>query len=560
VHFPIISILDITDMTPATHSARRARATAMAAIFCSTALLHAGQLGVLTYEIVGGTEIEITDCAEDATGPVGIPEQIEGKPVTSIGSSAFRNVGEVTIISIPASVNQIDGYVFTHCPKLTAFFVNTGNTAFSSADGVLFDKAQSHLVRYPEGKAGAYVVPTGVATIAQAAFSDCNKLTSATIPASVAEIPSAAFWDCDTLTSVVLSEGLSKIGDRAFRFCTMLPEIILPSTLATIGRDAFRNCIALTDITIPAGVTDIGESTFAACSALQSISVENGGTHYRSVGGVLFNADQSILVQFPAGRSGEYTVPPGVADLGDGAFSGCESLTGVDLPAGLSRISDSAFFYCESLARIEIPDSVLSIEDWAFFRCSSLTSVVIPANVADIQLSAFGNCSSLGAATFLGNAPTMGSRVFESAKHGFAVYFFNGATGFATPEWNGYPTVEIDEALHPAARWLAGHGLRPDTPLDEDANGDGVDLHIAWALNLDPNENLAGSMPQAVLAPGALSITHYAANPAVTYIVETSTDLANWTDSGVNLSGPADNRTATVPRDAPRRFLRLRVE
>jgi len=70
-----------------------------------------------------------------------------------------------------------------------------------------------------------------------------------------------------------------------------------------------------------------------------------------------------------------------------------------------------------------------------------------------------------------------------------------------------------------------------------------------------------GSNPQVVLGPGTMSMTFHAGSPGITYVMETSTDLRNWTTEGVVLSEPdvEGNRTATVPRDGPRRFMRLVV-
>ena len=60
----------------------------------------------------------------------------------------------------------------------------------------------------------------------------------------------------------------------------------------------------------------------------------------------------------------------------------------------------------------------------------------------------------------------------------------------------------------------------------------------------------------------SLSLSFHAARPGLTYTVQTSTDLRQWTTEGVVTSDPGDSgiRTATIPRDSPQRFLRLVVE
>ena len=73
-----------------------------------------------------------------------------------------------------------------------------------------------------------------------------------------------------------------------------------------------------------------------------------------------------------------------VSGIGDSAFAGCRSLTGVTLPAGLRRIGDEAFSCCDSLTELVIPDGVTRIGKKAFQWCTRLTSVTIPDSVASI--------------------------------------------------------------------------------------------------------------------------------------------------------------------------------
>ena len=79
----------------------------------------------------------------------------------------------------------------------------------------------------------------------------------------------------------------------------------------------------------------------------------------------------------------------------------------------------------------------------AFGDCSGLTSVTIPNSVTRIGDYAFEECSGLTRAEFLGNAPTMGSGVFDSTGNGFTVYYRSGQTGFTSPTWNGYPASAV---------------------------------------------------------------------------------------------------------------------
>ena len=82
---------------------------------------------------------------------------------------------------------------------------------------------------------------------------------------------------------------------------------------------------------------------------------------------------------------------------------------------------------------------VTSIGNGAFQNATGPTSATIPASVTTIGINAFAGCTNLKMAIFMGNAPSMGSGVFASTAGGFTVYYFTGATGFASPNWTDSP-------------------------------------------------------------------------------------------------------------------------
>jgi len=190
-----------------------------------------------------------------------------------------------------------------------------------------------------------------------------------------------------------------------------------PLRVVGIGNQAFYGNSSLTSIAIPDSVTSIGNDPFGACGNLTAITVDAANSFFSSVDGVLFYGNQSILVQCPGGKTGNYVIPAGVTNIG--GFDGCFNLTGVT-----------------------IPDSVTSIGDGSFFGCTSLTSVTIPASVTRIGFHAFVYCPIMGATYFLGNAPGDGGFVFGDPRRGYdpvIVYYLPGATGWG-PFFSGVPT------------------------------------------------------------------------------------------------------------------------
>jgi hypothetical protein len=360
--------------------------------------------------------------------------------VTSIGEEAFLRCSSLTVVTIPSSVTGIGDYAFDYCRSLEAITVDPQNTSYSSLNGVLFDKTQSSLVKYPEGLAGNYAIPSSVTAIGSRAFDDCTSLTGVTIPNNV-----------------------TSIGDFAFSGCTSLAGVIIPSSVTAIGYSAFSECASLTNVAIPTSVSNIGEEPFQACRSLTGITVDPQNPAYSSLNGVLFDNTQSLLVQYPAGLAGSYAIPNGVTTVGTGAFYDCTGLTSVSIPA-----------------------SVTSIDDLAFYGCTSLTSVTIPASVTSLWSYVFWDCTSLAGAYFQGNPPsTFGPGVFDGTAPNFTIYYPRTATGWTTPfsTWSGYRAQPYD--YPPGQRPILSlmQGLGAVTPLFENLQvGTNYQLQVSTDL------------------------------------------------------------------------------
>ena len=347
-------------------------------------------------------------------GDVSIPSKINSLPVTSIGYGAFAGTS-LTSITIPNIVTNIGGSAFEGCFNLAAITVDSGNPAYSSVTGVLFNKSETLLVEYPGGIRGSYTIPTTVTSIGDSAFWYCTNLTSVTIPTTVTSIENYAFG------------------------ATSLTSVAIPNSVTSIGYNAFRDT-SLTSVIIPTNVINIGEGAFFRCFSLTAINVNPGNPAYSSVAGVLFNIGQTTLVEYPAGIGGGYTIPITVTSIGEQAFYET-SLTSIAIPNGVTNIGDYAFADCFSLTSALIPGTVTNIGAWAFSVCPGLTNVTIPSSVTNLGGYAFAYCSSLMAIYFQGNAPTPTNdlSVFESDNK-TTVYYLLGTTGWGSM-FDGLPTA-----------------------------------------------------------------------------------------------------------------------
>ncbi|MFR1848709.1 MAG: leucine-rich repeat domain-containing protein, partial [Hominilimicola sp.] len=79
--------------------------------------------------------------------------------------------------------------------------------------------------------------------------------------------------------------------------------------------------------------------------------------------------------------------------------SNIKSIKSVVIEKGVTNIGDYAFSWCNSLTSITIPNSVISIGRDAFDNCSSLTSITIPNSITSIGYGAFEACSGLTSVT-----------------------------------------------------------------------------------------------------------------------------------------------------------------
>ncbi len=297
--------------------------------------------------------------------------------VTQIDNSAFSNCSGLTNVAVGVGITNIGDAAFGFCTNLMAIQVETNNLYYASSNGVMFDKIMETLIQYPAGKAGNYLIPDSVLRIAGGAFGSCSQMTGISIPNSV-----------------------TNIGRQAFHYCTGLTNASISDNVISIGWEAFYGCSRLTNVVIPRGLTEYGNDAFGYCTNLTAISVAALNTAYVSLDGVLFNANQTRLIQYPGGLTGDYSIPDGVTNIYGSAFHSCSRLTGIAIPGSVTCIEGWAFENCDGLANIQIPNNVAYIGLGAFSGCDALQEITIPNSVTNIGNDAFANCGNLANITF----------------------------------------------------------------------------------------------------------------------------------------------------------------
>ena len=203
----------------------------------------------------------------------------------------------------------------------------------------------------------------------------------------------------EIISQVVINDGVTSIGSSAFWNCIGLTSVTIPNSVTSIGFMAFFYCTVLTSVTIPNSVTSIGVDAFLGCFGLTSIDVVSDNSNYCSVDGVLFNKNKTILIQYPMGKQGAYTIPNSVTSIENDAFYACTGLTSVTIGNSVTSIGESAFQDCTGLTSVTIGNGVSSIGNFAFTSCRRLTSVTIPNSVTSIGDGAFYECTGLTSVT-----------------------------------------------------------------------------------------------------------------------------------------------------------------
>ncbi len=146
------------------------------------------------------------------------------------------------------------------------------------------------------------------------------------------------------LQSIVLPKGITTIGDDAFSYNTSLISIKIPNTVTSIGKRAFQGCANLTSIEIPDTVTYIGDYCFSGCNRLQKIKLSK---KIQTINQRLLQGCSSLT---------EIEIPEGVKSIGYAAFSSCNKLTTITLPASLTSFNGTALAGLSRLTEVKVAD------------------------------------------------------------------------------------------------------------------------------------------------------------------------------------------------------------
>ena len=187
-----------------------------------------------------------------------------------IGNTAFRQAENAVTITLPGSATMIIGQTFDGCEKLQQ--VNIGknvtnispimmlwsnkanvvidkdNPVYMTENGILYSKDKKTLYAMLYRASGKFEVDSGVETIGMTAFNG------------------------QQITKLILPEGLKTISQQAFTQCAFLESVEIPSTVTTIEAGAFERCQNLTSMNIKQKVNSIAGAPWGIPKGMKVIN------------------------------------------------------------------------------------------------------------------------------------------------------------------------------------------------------------------------------------------------------------------------------------------------
>lgn len=328
------------------------------------------------------------------------------KSVETLGEGAFYGCTGLVTVDLPDTLGSMGESCFENCTMLEKITIDGTITGISRYCFYGCRSLSSIEFKDPVSRSGS------IRVIGVQAFGNCTKLESLDLSeqTSLTAIGEAAFTDCESLTTIKLPGQLTRIPDYCFRNCPNLsilqidsPEVVQP------GEKIFGDTISpYVHIWVREGMTEAYQAAYQPVldpaygegTTEKLLGVINEKQEY--IRGILFEVTEEgrVLKKADPVISGDYVLPEDTIRVEDDAFAGCKDLTGFATLAGSTvTLGDRCFKGCSSLNTVRILGNVPEWGEETFMDCTSLKSLVLGFNentiIDTIGTRAFKNCTGL---------------------------------------------------------------------------------------------------------------------------------------------------------------------
>lgn len=217
----------------------------------------------------------------------------------------FNHCLQRSIVSVilPDNISKIHAQMFSEARDLMSITVSEDNSAYSTQDGVLYNKDKTQIIKYPAKKEG----------------------DSFTLPSTVTKVSDYTFGKCSNLKSILNFNQITDTNSAYFCFSGCgVTEIVLSDSLTSIGMYTFASS-KLTKITIPDSVLSIRGDAFSFCSNLQEVHMSRGTPPSFDVANnypIFYNCNAGLKIYVPAAAVSAYKAATNWATVADKIYAG----------------------------------------------------------------------------------------------------------------------------------------------------------------------------------------------------------------------------------------------
>ena len=250
-----------------------------------------------------------------------------------------------------------------------------------------------------------------------------------------------------TVPSTIGGYPVTNIEDVCFSQCS-LTSVTVPNSVTRVGDIAFEKCAKLTTVNLGSGLKEFGTNVFSETPRLASINVSAANPYFKSVNGVLYSKDGTIIYSYPVAKTDtSFTVPNSVKSIEHYAFDGALNLKTLTVGTGMVAISDLAFIGAFNVETVNILGAVTYIGNNAFGNINKLQSINIPDTVTYIGKEAFQDDNALKSVLIPKSVNYIGVDAFEATDPSFLVYCYSGSYAVTYCETYNIEYQLIDSVL-----------------------------------------------------------------------------------------------------------------